>query len=346
MSVGKARIVVTGENTTALQVEPSRATSFVTKVMADAGAAITCGLCVLGHRFGLFTELRTTGSATSLELARRTKLKERYVREWLSLLAGAGYLEYDLRTDRFFLSSEHASILGQMKSVYRSVPAFFAELESIREVFQRDAGSIPVSDTDFPSEIETTSAGSYAKYLLQWLPAIGGLQASLENGAKVADVGCGCGGGLVRMALAFPKSRFVGYELFSPLIPRAKANAEAAGVADRVQFENGRSFRGNSDYDLITSFDVLYDHTNAVSLLRTIRAALKPEGTYLIVEIQRTQRREREEAKTTLEGVNVFVCTPAPVARTQEMLLAEEAPECKLSDLCAEAGFSKFVRLA
>lgn len=344
--MGEARTVVTGENVTAGQVEPSRATSFVTTVMADAGAAIACGLCALGHRLGLFTELRTMGPATSLELARRTKLKERYVREWLSLLAAAGYLEYDLRRDRFFLSSEYASILGQMENVYRNVRAFFAELESIGEVFQRDACSRAVSNADFTSKIETAIAGSYVKYLLQSLPAIGGLQTSLENGAKVADVGCGCGSGLVGMALAFPKSRFVGYELFTPLLPRAKANAEAAGVADRVQFEDGRSFRGNGDYDLVTSFDLLYDRANAVSLLRTIRAALKPEGTYLIVEIQRTERREGGKAKTALEGVNVFVCTPAPVARTTEMLLSEEAPECKLSDLCAEAGFSKFVRLA
>jgi tRNA G46 methylase TrmB len=38
------------------------------------------------------------------------------------------------------------------------------------------------------------------------------------------------------MAKAFPRSRFVGHDVYSPNIAKAKKLAEQAGVADRVSF--------------------------------------------------------------------------------------------------------------
>ena len=70
----------------------------------------------------------------------------------------------------------------------------------------------------------------------QWIPAMPDVQAKLERGALVADVGCGRGGALIKMAQVFPKSRYVGYDVFQPSVDRATANAKAAGVADQVSF--------------------------------------------------------------------------------------------------------------
>src|SRR3546814_18435257 len=68
------------------------------------------------------------------------------------------------------------------------------------------------------------------------MPALDGVQAKLEGGARVADVGCGHGASTIVMAKAFPNSRFFGFDYHPASIERAQRAAEEAGVADRVPF--------------------------------------------------------------------------------------------------------------
>ncbi len=73
-----------------------------------------------------------------------------------------------------------------------------------------------------------------------WLPALaGGVMEKLENGAKVADVGCGHGWSTVLMAKAFPKSQFVGYDFHPGSIADAQAHAKTHGVSANTRFEVG-----------------------------------------------------------------------------------------------------------
>ncbi len=63
------------------------------------------------------------------------------------------------------------------------------------------------------------------------------VQSMLKRGIDVADIGCGSGQILIMLTKEFPNSRYVGYDLFEPLVARAKANAEAASVSEIVRFE-------------------------------------------------------------------------------------------------------------
>lgn len=86
------------------------------------------------------------------------------------------------------------------------------------------------------------------------------IQAKLERGARVADIGCGHGRALITLAQAFPNSRYVDYDSFEPAIAHARANAEAVGVADRVSFQRRDVVQGIPEqYDVITTFDVVHD---------------------------------------------------------------------------------------
>jgi trans-aconitate methyltransferase len=58
----------------------------------------------------------------------------------------------------------------------------------------------------------------------------------LEQGAKVADVGCGHGASTVIMAKAYPKSTFHGFDFHAPSIEQARQRAADAAVGERVQF--------------------------------------------------------------------------------------------------------------
>src|SRR5215203_19079 len=86
--------------------------TFMARIMGDMSCAITSLMCTLGDRLGLFKDLAMKGPATSAELAARTGTDERCVREWLSTLASAGYLEYEPESQRFTLQPEHAPVLA------------------------------------------------------------------------------------------------------------------------------------------------------------------------------------------------------------------------------------------
>ena len=103
-------------------------------------------------------------------------------------------------------------------------------------------------------------------------PALDGVEAKLERGAKVADVGCGHGASTIIMAKAFPKSTFVGFDYHAASIERARERARQAGVADRVQLR-GRSREGfpGTGYDLVAYFDCLHDMGDPVGAARHVR---------------------------------------------------------------------------
>ena len=76
-------------------IDAARQEEFVGKVVEQISGTMTTLLGAVGDRLGLFKNLAEQGPATSAELASRTNLNERYLREWLGGMATAGYLNYD-----------------------------------------------------------------------------------------------------------------------------------------------------------------------------------------------------------------------------------------------------------
>ena len=82
-------------------VDPALQEAFAGKLIGQFSGTMTVLLATLGDRLGLFKDLAAKGPATSAELAKRTGLNERYLREWLGGLAAAGYLTFDAASRRF-----------------------------------------------------------------------------------------------------------------------------------------------------------------------------------------------------------------------------------------------------
>ena len=101
-------------------MDENRAAEFTGRVLADSAAAATIVLAALGDRTGLFKDMAEHGPGTSGELASRTGLSERYVREWLGGMFAAGYLSYDDAQQRYALPAEHVPTLAAEPG-----PAFF-----------------------------------------------------------------------------------------------------------------------------------------------------------------------------------------------------------------------------
>jgi SAM-dependent methyltransferase len=329
--------------------------AFIDKVMNDMSGAVVSTMCILGDRLGLFKELAANGPATSEELAARAGLNERYTREWLKALASAGYLEYDPAARRFTLPPEYAPTLAQeggpmfMGGVYQHLPGLFGQLDLLTEAF-RHGGGVPqhVYDEDFRIGMERISAGWFENMLVQqWIAALPEVQAHLERGAQVADIGCGSGRALIKLAQAFPNSRFVGYDMFPPAIARATANAESFGVAERVRFEQRDVVEGLAEqYNLIMTFDVIHDIVNPLAVLQGIRRALLPGGTYLLLEICCSDKLEENAGPVgaILYGTSVLYCTPTSIANGGDGLGTMGLPETTVRELCTKAGFSSVRR--
>lgn len=117
-------------------INSARQEAFAEKVIGQLSGTMTTLLGVVGDRLGLFKNLAEQGAATSAELASRTKLNERYLREWLGGMATAGYLTYDGATARFSLPAEHASVLAQengpffVGGMYQMLPAYYRRIRS------------------------------------------------------------------------------------------------------------------------------------------------------------------------------------------------------------------------
>jgi 2-polyprenyl-3-methyl-5-hydroxy-6-metoxy-1,4-benzoquinol methylase len=215
----------------------------------------------------------------------------------------------------------------------------------------RSGGGVPMEAYD-PSTWEgvTRFTSAWFENLLVpvWLPAMPEVQAKLERGALVADVGCGQGKALIKLAQTYPQSRYVGYDSFAPSIQKATVNAQAAGVANRIRFEHRDVSEGLPEqYDVITTFDVVHDAVNPRGLLRAIRNGLRPGGRYVCLEINSSDKLEENIGLlgAFFYSCSVLYCMTTSLAHHGEGLGTAGIPESKMRELCAEAGFSTVRRV-
>src|SRR6516164_8948838 len=73
------------------------------KLVGDVGAAMAGASILLGDRLGLYKAMADGEPVTSSELAKRTGLNERQIREWLSAQAASGYVDYEPERNAFSL---------------------------------------------------------------------------------------------------------------------------------------------------------------------------------------------------------------------------------------------------
>lgn len=75
-----------------MAVDEDKVMEFLGRVVTDGGAAVA-GLCTsLGDRLGLYTAMAGAGPMTAAQLAARTGLHERYLREWLAAQVAGEYV--------------------------------------------------------------------------------------------------------------------------------------------------------------------------------------------------------------------------------------------------------------
>ncbi len=337
------------------QFDAERAGAFVGKVVTDCAATVSVALAVIGDQLGLYHAMAGGAPLTSTELANKTNTSERYVREWLINQAAAGYIAYDPATQRYSLPDEQAVALLDEDSPFYLGGALMIALAMtkaeprITEIFRTGAGmGWGEHDAYMFQGCERLFRPGYLANLVQsWIPALDGVQAKLERGAKVADIGCGHGASTIILARAFPNAQFTGFDAHPGSIERARAHAVEAGVADRVTFEvaSSTSYPGEG-YDLIAFFDCLHDIGDPTNTIRHARETLAPDGTVLLVEPAAGARVEDNfnPVGQFYSGASVLVCTPNALATGSEAL-GTVATDDALAAVVQQGGLSRFRRV-
>jgi SAM-dependent methyltransferase len=329
---------------------------FAQRVVEDVATALRGALLFMGDRLGLFRALEAGDALTAAELATRTGLHRRYVEEWLGAMATADYLVHDPVRGTFGLPAERAAVLADSTSIHFTggllelIYPLVSVTPMVCEAF-RSGGGVP--ESAYPLEmweaIERLSAPWYDHYLVDsWLPLMPDVEAKLEAGGSALDVGCGSGRAAITLVEAFPAARAMGYDSHAPSIERARANARAAGVADRVTFEvvDGAYLPAARDFDLVTTFQVVHDATDPLAVVRAIRSSLAPGGTYLMVE---QNLSERVEENHTLVGRLMYPMSTLYCMTTSLSHGGAGTGACmgehRVRHLAEAAGFGSFRRL-
>ncbi len=332
-------------------LDETRVEAFIERIVDEVGAAVNVPLTILGMRLGLYAAMGDVQPVTPAELAARTDTHERYVREWLAAQAAGGYVVYDPDAETYRLPPEHIGVLADessplyMGGMFQTASATVHAQDQMEERFRSGDGlGWHEHHHDLFHGTDAVFGVAYRTYLVQeWIPALDGVEAKLRAGARVADIGCGYGTATIVLAQAYPQSTFVGFDYHVESIERARANAAAAGVEDRVRFEiaSATDFRG-SGYDLIASFDSLHDLGDPAACARQVRSALADDGTWLIVEPSAGDRVEENlhPLGRLQYAFSNLVCMPGSLSQPGRAALGTAAGEARLSEAIRAGGFT------
>jgi SAM-dependent methyltransferase len=334
-------------------MDESKLQAFMGKFVTDMGGALMMGVVLIGDELGLYKAMADGRPVSADALAARCRCNPRLVREWLDANAAAGYLEH--ADGGYRLPPEQAMALANESSPVFVAPgtnvvgACFTDIDKVLDAFRGD-GALPWSEHHhrlFHGTEKFFRPGYKARLTTAWLPALDGIVAKLEAGAKVADVGCGHGASTIIMAGAYPKSRFFGFDIHAPSVEVARTRAAEAGVEDRVTFTaaaaKGYAERG---FDLICFFDCLHDMGDPVGAARHARQALSDDGTIMLVEpfAGDSVADNSNPVGRLYYAVSSMICTPNSLSQEVGLGLGAQAGERRLGTVMAEAGFSHFRR--
>lgn len=326
------------------------------KVIGDVAGAMGVLLAYVGDQAGVYAALEEHGPCTAADLAQKTGLNEKYVHEFLASNAANGYVTYDEANAMFSLSPEQAIVFAReghpacMQGFFQAVVAQFETHEMAVKTFTSGEGR-PWGDHStctFCGTDRFFRPGYEMNLLDAWIPALDGVRDKLEAGARVADVACGHGSSTVLMAKAFPNSVFHGYDFHAPSIEAARARAEAEGL-DNVTFSvSVAKDVPAEDYDLVCIFDALHDMGDPVGAAAHLRKAMKPDGTFMIVEpLAGDSVSENMHALGAIYyAFSTLLCTPTSLAQEVGLGLGTQAGQKRLTEVLNEGGFSHVRRAA
>lgn len=267
------------------------------------GGALNLAMAI-GYRTGLFDVLAgLERPQPAAAIAASARLNQRYVREWLNVMATGGIIELttsDHGGSLYRLPVAHAAFLTRA-SGNRNLAVYTQEipllttcaLEPVMAGFKSGDGVPYDHYPAFQAFMTELSDAKHRDVLVDcFLPSVddGRLVARLQQGMRVCDLGCGEGLAARLMARAYPRSRFLGLDVSPAAIETACQAAAAEGlenltfeVRDAARLCEDEALRETCDY--VLAFDAIHDQTRPLEALRGVHHLLAPGGVFSMIDI-------------------------------------------------------------
>ncbi len=330
---------------------------FTGQVVTDVSATLSGVMTSIGNKLGLYKAMAYAGPLTSEALSQKLGLAERYVREWLNSQVAGQYLVYDNHNKTYELPDAHVPVLADEESPVFLVPAIqvaaslWHDEDLLKEVFKTGEG---ISWGDHHHGLfcgsESLFRPGYKAFLVNdWISAMDGVMDKLENGALVADVGCGHGASTIVMGKSFPQSKFYGFDNHPQSIETARKRAQEESAQSNTFFEtmDAQSYP-SIGFDLVCFMDCLHDMGDPVGAARHAFNSLKPGGRLLLVEPAAADSLEDNinPVSRLYYAASTAICTPCSLSQEVGLALGAQAGQKRLSEVLEEAGFEKITKIA
>ena len=342
--------------TTSTAYDQAKADAFKNSMFGVVTSSMLMTTIRLGHELGLFRELNDNGPATANDLAKRTELSPRHTFEWCLHAAANGILEYDETNDTFALPPEHATIMdsdeGLMSMMCGLVENISYQYPLLKLAYQTDGGVFWGDMRGFADACKGFFKPIYEQLLPGWIDLSPALKADLTTpGAKVADLGCGCGVSTRSLASNFPNTHVLGVDYHAESIESAKeeiaasnlTNADARAVDSHVWADDEEQ----GSFDVITMFDCFHDMADPEGVAKEALKALKPGGKIFLIEPY-SSKSDSTAAKLASPmapafcGFSTCFCTPCGKAIPGKEGLGTTAGTERYDALFKKVGFASF----
>ena len=337
-------------------IDPDRLKAFAFLLFSKLDGAYTAGMVHLGDRMGLYAAMAESGPTTSVGLAERCGMSERWIREWLHNQGAARLVAH---TDGLFsLSPEAVAVMASPRhpaygmGMFHRLPQSMQSLERLPESFRTGLGfDYDAHGCEGAVGVERSFEPWYRNSLISVaVPALAGLQERLEQGAIAADVGCGAGIAVCLLAEAFPNSEFHGYDISHFALDRAEARKAASGLSNAHFHDAGTTpLPADSSLDLVTTFDCIHDMSHPQEVMGSIRRSIKPDGVWLLVDIKAKDTFEenmRNPMASLMYGASIMSCMASALSVEGGAGLGTLGLSAKRAEAMASvAGFTRFSTL-
>ncbi|MEQ1736819.1 MAG: class I SAM-dependent methyltransferase [Rhodoglobus sp.] len=308
----------------------------------------------LGDRLGWYRSLADNGPSTADELAHRTSSSPRYASEWLAHQAVTGILIADdaptAQTRRFAIAPGVAEALTDERSLNYIAPlsrmfaAAGVQMTALVDSYRTGGG---VSWDQFGDDARYAQADMNRP----WLESLPSAFATVEHlhgvlsrpGARIADVGMGGGWSSIALAKGYPNLRVDGFDVDEPSVDLARANADAAGLADRVHFHlaGGDVLEQHGPFDAAFAFECIHDMPQPVEVLEGMRRAVGDDGLVVIMDeaVGDQFAVPGGELDAVMYSFSLFVCLPDSMSHQPSVATGTVMRPSTLLEYARAAGF-------
>lgn len=311
----------------------------------------------LGVKLGLYEALRDGGPATVEELAERTGLSPRYLREWLEQQAVCGLLAADPgggdATRVYRLPPGHDRVLTASADPLSLVATALLPLGGVAAALPSLLGAFGTGD-GVPEEVfgddwrqghGGANRAIFTRQLVGWLRAHApDVDARLRAGpARVVDLGSGAGWASLALARGYPAADVTGLDVDAEAVAEAGKRAAEAGLSGRVRFRAADATAPTDErYDVVCLFDTLHEMAHPVEVLAACRA-LRADGGHVLVldaRVAASFTAPGDEIERFQYATSVLHCLPAGRAAADSTATGTVMRAGVVAEMARAAGFA------